>query len=303
MTKRVASDIPAPTVSSTMHMLESIRDGQYGQLPASSCIVSFSGGKDSWAILEMAVRVWGPKNVHCYNLYIVRDLECEIQEFRKVFRRYGITVRRLPHPGLQAALRAGHLQPVPTAFRRKMQHADLYEYLRDITGSDWLIFGHRMDESLQRRAMIRTSRGVIPRLRKAYPLWNWQAGDVYHYIRQCGIPIPEQFTEDDTTGFSLSSSSLLYLRDKYPGDYAKVISIFPFAEVQFLREAQRMAAGLPPTAPAILQKPGLLETLNDYLREITDDDHRFPKITKVEKVRRKASIPRRAKQSRDGQPA
>lgn len=295
MTKAVPSNIPPASILDTLAMLESIRDGKSGSPSAPACIVSFSGGKDSWAVLELAVRVWGKSNVHCYNQYIVPDLECELAEFRKVTRRYGIFVRRFPHPSLQAALRAGQLQPVPTAFRRKMQYVDLYELVRDITGSDWILFGHRMDESLQRRAMIRSSHGIIPHLRKAYPLWNWKSGDVFHFLKQCGIPAPEQYTEDDTTGLTLSANTLLYLRDKHPSDYAKIIAVFPLAEVQFLREAQRMNSGLDPTSVSITQKSGLLETLNSYLEGITGDEHRSIKVKKVEKVRRAAAGPKRRK--------
>ena len=242
--------------------------------------------------------VWGSANVHCYNQYIVKDLECELSEFRKVERRYGITVRRFPHPALQSALRSGQLQPVPTAFRRKMQYADVYELARDITGSDWILFGHRADESLQRRAMVKSSQGIIPHLRKAYPLWNWKSGDVFHFLKQCGIPAPEQYTEDDTTGLTLSANTLLYLRDKYPSDYAKIIAIFPFAEVQFLREAQRMNSGLDPTSLSITQKTGLLDTLNSYLKDITDDDHTPTQVAKVEKTRRASAGPKYGKSAR-----
>ena len=292
MTKRVPSDVPPASVSGTIRMLEGIKRGDHGD-PAETCIVSFSGGKDSWTILDMACRVWGPANVNCYNLYIVPGMECELQEFRKVERRYGIHIRRIPHPGLQAALRAGHLQPVPTSFRRKLQHADIYEYVRNITSSDWVIFGHRMDESLQRRGMIRRDRGVITHLRKVYPLWNWTAPDVYHYIKSAKIPAPEQYTESDTTGFTLAPNSLLYLRSKYPDDYKKVIEMFPFAEVQLLREAQRMQAGLDPTVVSITQKPGLLETLNEYMQGIMNDDHEYDEIKRKEKPVRAAKKPAR----------
>lgn len=263
-------------------MLEGIKRGDHGD-PAATCIISFSGGKDSWVTLDLACRVWGPKNVNCYNLYIVPELECELREFRKVERKYGIHVRRLPHPGLQAALKSGHLQPVPTSFKRKMQHLDLYRFVRNVTASEWILFGHRMDESLQRRGMIRKSRGVITHLQKAYPLWNWTSPDVYHYLKASGIPAPEQYTESDTTGFSLAPNSLLYIREKYPEDYKKVLELFPFAEVQFLREAQRMNSGLAPTVVSIVQKPGLLETLNSYLQGIMDADHEYQEVKKPEK--------------------
>lgn len=260
----MASDTPPASIPATLRLLESIRDGAHAK-PAAGCIVAFSGGKDSWAILELAHRVFGKGNVHVYNLYIVPELECELRELRKAERRYGVTIRRQPHPGIQTALSTGHLQPLPTAFRRKLHHADIYELVRDITKSDWLIFGHRMDESLQRRGMIKSSAGLMVKLRKAYPLWNWKAADVFHFLRSAKIPAPEQYTEDDTTGMTLGPNSLLYLKANYPEDYRKVIQMFPLGEAQFLREGQRIAAGLEPTHYSIKRKKGLMETLNEYL--------------------------------------
>lgn len=259
------SDTPPASIPATLRLLEGIRDG-VGSNPVSTCIVAYSGGKDSWACLELAVRVFGKGNVHVYNLYIVPELECELRELRKAERRYGVTIRRLPHPGIQTALSTGHLQPLPTAFRRKLHHADIYEIVRDLTKSDWLIFGHRMDESLQRRGMIKASRGVMTGLRKAYPLWNWKAADVFHFLKAAKIPAPEQYTEDDTTGMTLGANSLLYLKANYPDDYRKVIRMFPLAEAQFHREGQRLQAGLDPTHYSIKRKKGLMQTLNDYLK-------------------------------------
>lgn len=261
----MASTTPPARLLVTLRMLEGIRDGII--VPAAkTCIVAFSGGKDSWACLHMAILIFGPGNVFVYNLYLVPGLECELREIRKAERRYGVTVRRLPHPGIYAALAVGHLQPCPTAFRRKLQHADIYELVRDITNSDWLVFGHRMDESLQRRGMIKASAGLMVHLRKAYPLWNWKAADVFHYLNSCKIPAPEQYTEDDTTGLTLGANSLLYLKAKYPDDYRKVIQLFPLAEGQFLREGQRLEAGLEPTHYSIRRKKGLMETLNEQLK-------------------------------------
>jgi len=265
----MASDTPPASIPATLKLLQGVRDGVSAD-PASTCIVAYSGGKDSWACLELAVRVFGRGNVHVYNLYIVPELECELRELRKAERRYGVTIRRYPHPGIGTALSTGHLQPLPTAFRRKLQHSDIYVHVRDVTKSDWIIFGHRMDESLQRRGMIKASQGVMPRLRKAYPLWNWKAADVFHFLKAAKIPAPEQYTEDDTTGMTLGANSLLYLRANYPDDYRKVIKMFPLAEVQFLREGQRLAAGLDPTHYSLKRKKGLMETLNDYLKNGID---------------------------------
>lgn len=260
---------PQASLPASLKLLERIRSGDVTDPPKSNqtCIVAFSGGKDSWACLELAVRVFGRGNVHVYNLYIVPELECELRELRKAERRYAVVIRRLPHPGLHTALSAGHLQPLPTGFRRKLHHSDIYELIRDVTRSDWLIFGHRMDESLQRRGMIKASGGLMTRLRKAYPIWNWKAADVFHFLKASKIPLPEQWTEDDTTGMTLGPQTLLYLKAKYPDDYRKVVSLFPLAEVQFLREKQRMDSGLEPSHYSIKRKKGLMETLNEYLED------------------------------------
>ena len=37
----------------------------------------------------------------------------------------------------------------------------------------------------------------------------------------------------------LGESSLMYLREKFPDDYSKIIEIFPYAEAQVFRAMQR----------------------------------------------------------------
>ncbi len=256
------SATPPASIRDTLRLLESIRNSGSREV-----IVAFSGGKDSIACLHLAHRVFGPGRIHVYNLYVVPELECEMREIRKAEHRYGLKIRRLPHPGVAKSLRAGHLQPTPTDFNRDLQHSDIYLVVRDLTGADWIIFGHRMDESLQRRGMIKATQGIDTEHKKCWPLWNWKKHDVYRFLTSAKIPLPEQWTEDDTTGFTLGPHTLLYLRKKFPEDYKKVIALFPFAEVQLLREQARIAAGLPPTVHSIAatkNKPGLIRELLEF---------------------------------------
>lgn len=253
-------------------MLESVREMIREQTPRSvlgesippQIVVAFSGGKDSWAAINLTCQVFGNENVHAYNLFLIPDLECELREIRRVKYRYGITVHRFPHPGLATMLAAGHLQPTPTKFRRKYKHSDVYRNIRNITGCSWIVFGHRMDESLERRAMIKSAQGLLKKDRKAYPLWDWKKHDVYHYLKAAKISAPEQFTEDDTTGFTLGPQTMLYLREEYPEDYRKALQMFPFLEVQYHREKLRLEANLKFTVDTINKSKRLKASFDDY---------------------------------------
>jgi len=224
----------------TLQILKEIRAAGHDHVA-----VSYSGGKDSIAVLDLCSQVF-PK-VSAWFQYIVEGLEVEEVNIRFAERRYGIEMLRLPSPALVNMMRAGYFMPKPIAFRRAWKFSDVMRTVRDVTGAHVLAFGHRMDESLQRRGMLSENEPhpeYSERLGKLYPLARWNAKGVYAYMRSRKIPIPQNLGRFDTSGVSLGTDVLINLRDNHPDDFAKILEVFPLAGAKIMKAEMRRKRGL-----------------------------------------------------------
>lgn len=221
-------------LSDTLSMLQGIRDSGHAEI-----IVSYSGGKDSLATLDLCSRVF--ERVHAYFLYWCKGLETEERLLRMAEKRWNCTVTRLPSPAIQTYLSGSYGKRV--AQRRRYKLEDTWAIMRDRTGVEWIAFGQRMDESIERAGMLKESKGVMDDARRVYPLWDWKAKDVFAYLRNRRIPIPTNFGSEDTGGCGLDPQTLLWLRENEPGDYAKVLEAFPRAAALIERERVRLKQG------------------------------------------------------------
>lgn len=222
----------------TLQALHSLRDAGHQEI-----IVSFSGGKDSVAVLDLCHRVF--ERVHAFFLYVVPGLECEESILRRFEAKYGLKFLRLPSPTIANLLKSGWMVPHAFRLRRQLKFDDLYRAARKKTGAHYIALGHRMDESLQRRGMISstTENGIDHKNGKVYPLAHWNAKSVYSYLRHRQIPMVDHFGAWDTTGLSFERGTLQRLRERFPGDYEKLCDVFPMLPAKVLRDEQRAAAG------------------------------------------------------------
>jgi phosphoadenosine phosphosulfate reductase len=211
---------------------------------ADRVLVALSGGKDSLVCLDLAVQVFGPKNVAAFFMYLVPDLECEQGPVRAAARRYGIDLVTVPHWDLGRMLKFGVLRThiLGAEKWREVRLGDIEVLVRKRTGINWLVYGHRADESLERRGMLKDVDGCDTARSRVYPLRWWKGRDCYAYLRQRRISVPSMFGGTRNAGISLAPHVLRYLREHHPSDYRKICEFFPFAEAQLVR-AEKL--GLP----------------------------------------------------------
>jgi phosphoadenosine phosphosulfate reductase len=233
--------LAASPLNSAASLLRSIRD--MGQ---TRIIVGVSGGKDSIATLDVCHKVFGRGNVHGFFLYLVEGLECEEQHLRQVEGKYGMTLEKLPHPDLAYYLRFSSLRDISPAIEdrihRNLRWVDVEAIMRQRTGAEWFAYGHRITDSLQRRAMIMSARGVLPKRKICYPIWNWNPTTVISYLRAIRVKIPGMFgcSISNTSGVSPHSTDCLrWLAKNYPADLKKLLTVFPHAENLLLRDELR----------------------------------------------------------------
>jgi len=208
-------------------------------------LVGVSGGKDSIAALDLCHRHFG--EVRAFFMYLVPGLSFQETYLGYIERLYDLQILRIPHWGLSHVIRHSGLRH-PTRQSVKcpsLKTRDIDHYLRQQTGIQWIATGEKAIDSLERNAQIRRCNGINVQRRRFFPLAYWNHAAVYNYlkIRQIALPPDYKIKQHDRSIGSLWARDLIPIRDHYPDDYAKIVSMFPLAEAQVKRyEFQQQAA-------------------------------------------------------------
>lgn len=232
------------SIKAALALLKSIRAKGVTEI-----ICGVSGGKDSLATLDLCARVFD--RVHGFFLFLIPGLESEEKHLSAAEKRCGIALHRLRHPAMSNYLRFSQLREcrpeTEDAIRRNLRWDDIERVMRSRTGAKWFAYGHRIMDSLHRRGMLLTAKGVLEKQQRCYPLWDWSHTDVFSYLRANKIPIPSMFgvKTHKTSGLCPDDvKCLLELRQHYPSDYAKIIAVFPHAEHLIERSELREKYGI-----------------------------------------------------------
>jgi phosphoadenosine phosphosulfate reductase len=224
-----------------------------------SVIVGISGGKDSLATLSLCAEHFSIENVRGYFMYLCPGLSFQENYLAYLERRFApLRIHRIPHFGLAQLFRSGTFRylrndaiAVPAL---KPRHYDAY--LRKLTGLHWIATGEKAIDSVERNAMIRHAGGIDPKRGRIWPLAYWSHSTVYNYLKTRQIPLPPEYSLNvgnqtggrrGAQGHSFGNlwyQSVVWIRDKYPDDYEKIVRSFPFLPGQVLRwqERERRAA-------------------------------------------------------------
>lgn len=238
------------------HPLEIIeRAKQHG---IESVIVSFSGGKQSIATLDLCVKHF--RRVEAFTMYWVPDLEFHEEFLRATERRYGIKMARVPDFRTAEHLRGGSWRHPTGASRSlpKLSCRQLEHYVRyEIFGGEvlWIASGETVVESVQRVGMIRGCRHPVTGERcpgidyprgHVYPIGEWNVDAVMSYMAQNDLSLPPEY---DVLGTGASFGGLrpehiAIVKDVWPKDYEKIKRLFPLidAQVERFREESHVPA-------------------------------------------------------------
>lgn len=202
-------------------------------------LVGLSGGKDSLATLDLCVKEFGSKNVQCYFMYFVKGLRCVETMIHYCERRYKVKVHYFPHWRLGRAYKYAQYMPhiANASGWRDMKLTDIEQAARSASGCEWLAYGQRMTDSLERRAMLHKLCGIDRKAKRVYPLWEWNAQAVFAYLRQKQIPMPPRLTilKRSMTGVNFQEDTLMAIKQKFPDDYKKIVEVFPYVEAKLAR--------------------------------------------------------------------
>jgi phosphoadenosine phosphosulfate reductase len=190
-----------------------------------ACLVAFSGGKDSLAILDLACRHF--KKVTPFFMFLIPGLRCIEEKMTIVKERWGLDILHYPHFLLFNAFNRSIYCKKSFRMDKNLQEfglTDIYKCVISDTGVNLIFNGSKETDSLWRRQKyfkFMTFENVF------YPLKSWRKNDVLAYLKINNIPLPSS-SGHQSTGIDLSAPSLLWLHDKYPDDFERLEAYFPF---------------------------------------------------------------------------
>jgi len=189
-------------------------------------LVSFSGGKDSVCTLDLCSRYF--KRVQPFFMQLGPVLSFQEAQLKWAEDKYGVPVLRLPHPMLSEWLRYGVFRGQPDFYVPMLSFLDLYSYARIQSGIWWIAAGERINDSIIRRAMIKSGGGSVNQKRgRFFPVAYWGKQDVLTYIRQRRLKVAP---ESAILGFSFRSmmpGDMAAIKHHFPHDFARIQEWFP----------------------------------------------------------------------------
>jgi len=217
-------------------------------------VVSFSGGKDSLAVLALCKRFI--PQVSAVFFYKFPNLTFEQDYLARVGRMLKVTIEQYPAPSLIALLQSGTYGSdrirgtgaivEPPWWRSKARESKMLNaFLLRSTGASYAAVGIKKYDTLVRYHTIYKQFGFMnTRDHIAYPVIDWKDSEVWSYIRLNRLPVNPIYARTGRSFGTLTPASLKAVRDLFPKDFKKIEALYPdiWASVVRGEEIERVKA-------------------------------------------------------------
>jgi len=285
--------------------------------------VCFSGGKDSWVLLNLVEEVYREMGIGERVRVVFRDEEIiqdTVLDFVNAVRlsgRFDFRYYCLPLESEKYILgnKETYIQWDPNRqwIRPKPAYAITSPVVMDQYTSDGLItqdgkgrigllIGIRADESLTRRASVLRKRhecyvsdSDYPNIKKLKPLYDWKEPDIFKYLHECNLAYCPSYDFQLFAGANLrvstplhaeSSKNIYQLKESEPVFYAQVCALFPEIRLQerYFHSLDRYSI--------IARYPhnfsGIYQYINEHITDPAQRKKAREAVHEVEKARAKA---------------
>jgi len=184
-------------------------------------------GKDSLVLLDLMY----PKfdRIVCVFMYFVKDLEHVNRYINWAKVKYpNIEFVQIPHWNLTYILKSG-MYCVPNPKVKLLKLADVEKSMRLKYGINYVFYGMKKADSLNRRLMLNTYENYESG-GKCYPLADWTQKDILSYMRSYKLPEPVRYSKKASGGIGFNIECFLWLRANYPQDLKRILKVFPMSE-------------------------------------------------------------------------
>lgn len=184
-------------------------------------LVSYSGGKDSLVVLDLAKKYFN--KVVCFYMYTVDNLSFIENQLNYAREKYEVEILKTPHWGYWQSRARGiycKKQDVP-----EIKLPDIYRYMMNETGIDLIFTGAKRADSIWRRRHTASIKKMFDNVKN--PIYDWSKYEVLAYLKLKNIPIPDNGGRV-SSGVDFSFSNLLFIYENYPEDFELMEKQFPF---------------------------------------------------------------------------
>jgi 3'-phosphoadenosine 5'-phosphosulfate sulfotransferase (PAPS reductase)/FAD synthetase len=195
---------------------------------AENCVLFFSGGKDSVAVLALLQKVYPQDKINLVFMPFVDGL-VETGLVTKIAGSLGFPVHLYQH-WIYFAGKSRGIYCAPEGKPKRL--ADIYAEVRSDFGADTPIFyGAKRSDGMWRRLVTgkgKERRGVYA------PIYEWSKYDVLSYIRRNRLDYLKQ-EGDRVSGVDLSDKYLVWAYENQRQSYEAIKKEFPFVDVVIKR--------------------------------------------------------------------
>lgn len=161
-------------------------------------------------------------------------------------RFFGTQIISLPHPAFFQCVDSltfcpPHLVEIweDMDLHRQITYRDIYDDVAALKGcGPWYATGVRASDSLTRRMSLRTHGALIESEHKAHVIWDWSAQRLRDEIKRAGVKLPVDYKMFGRSFDGFGIEYLSPLKKRFPDDYARVMELFPLAELEVFRDEQ-----------------------------------------------------------------
>ena len=200
----------------------------------SSCIVSFSGGKDSFVILDLIAKA-GFTQIVLYHRCFLPGLKVVDKYIDYAKQRYKVECLEYIDPMLITYLKSGMYNDVGAAVDRLQDwdNLSMKSLVRADTGISLVATGSKRTDAMgQGLANAKWANGTPDDLQ---PIIDWNKYHVYSYLKANDIPLPESDGRNSSS-MDLDPVNLIWLYDKHPEDFRRIQKVFPYVEAVIWRK-------------------------------------------------------------------
>jgi len=190
-------------------------------------LVGLSGGKDSLAVYDLCVRVFGAANVVPFHLTFLPNLRVINEMLATPIKKFGIKkILDYPDYTFFAYYKSGMYswESADRASLPDLTRKMIYTYIAKTAKINKMALGIKKNDNIRMRQQVENNRmygGTV------LPIYDWTTSEVLTYLRLREIEIPKQYYEG-FRGIDLNDESLLYLYKNFPDDFEKIELYFPF---------------------------------------------------------------------------
>jgi phosphoadenosine phosphosulfate reductase len=190
-------------------------------------IAFFSTGKDSIVSLDILLK--RVKEIHIVHLYFYKKISIRESVLRYYESRYGVTIHRLPHPE-----RIWFYKRMGKDVKTNTVINDIEPYLCKKFGTRWLSYGHRLAESLTRRAMLKRFKdGIDVKTGRVYPVLYFKKNHIKGYVKKEKLILPDDYQFFDCDINIFKGDPLVWLFNNHYEDYLRIKEEWPFIEEDY----------------------------------------------------------------------